>query len=137
LPLFFIQVVIFCKANWTFFNDTCVIPTHTLSFEVTYYHVLFMACPKHAFAYGNVNCNGSQLTTCKRINAKTFKLLPSWFHLCYYFFYEFILCQKRFHYLTNVALAVLNASNKPTLAWWGHQYHQWSSLQSRMYHTKF
>ncbi len=77
LPLFFIQVVIFCKANWTFFNDTCVIPTHTLSFEVTYYHVLFMACPKHAFAYGNVNCNGSQLTTCKRINAKTFKLLPS------------------------------------------------------------
>jgi hypothetical protein len=33
----------------------------------------------HLHMYGNVSCNGSQLTTYKKANAKVFKLLPSFF----------------------------------------------------------
>jgi hypothetical protein len=63
----------------------------------------------HLHMYRDVNCNGSQLTICKKSNAKVFKLLPSAFTYVNILFMNWYYVNKGFIILANIVLEVLGA----------------------------
>ncbi len=65
--------------------------------------------------YGNVIYNGSQLTICKKANAKVFNLLPSSFTYANILFMNLYYANKGFTILVNIVLVMLGASNNPIM----------------------